>query len=187
MSERRAATLEHGHGGHGHGEQGGHGGHGDHAALFRDRFWWSLLLSLPIVVYSDSLQHLLGYQPVAFPGSSLIPPVLGTVVFFFGGWPFLSSAVEEARARRPAMMLLIGMAITVAYLASLAASFGLFDVEVWWELALLIVIMLLGHWLEMRAIGQAQGALAALGPCSPTTPNGSPSPGPRRSRSARCA
>ncbi len=106
-------------------------------------------------------QDLLGYR-ATFTGSFLIAPVLGSVVFFYGGWPFLIGAISELRTRRPGMMLLIGMAITVAWGASLAASIGWFDVEVWWELALLIVIMLLGHWLEMRAVGQASGALEAL-------------------------
>lgn len=141
---------------------GRHGGHGDHAAMFRNRFWTSLLLAIPVVVYSETVQHLLSFHPPAFPGSAMIPPVLGTVVFAYGGWPFLTGGVVEARDRRPGMMLLIGMAITVAFVASLATSLGLFGVEVWWELALLIVIMLLGHWQEMRAIGQAQGALEAL-------------------------
>jgi Cu2+-exporting ATPase len=138
------------------------GGHEGHAAMFRDRFWVSLLLTLPVVFYSHHLQEWLDYSAPSFPGSSLLAPTLGTVVFFYGGWPFLTGAVEEARGRRPGMMLLIGMAITVAFVASLTASLGLFDVEVWWELCLLITIMLLGHWMEMRAVGQAQGALAAL-------------------------
>jgi Cu2+-exporting ATPase len=168
----QAKVMGHaGHGAHdGHrqdsGKVAGHGahagGHGDHAAMFRDRFWWSLLLAAPVVVYSDMVAHLLGYRPPAFPGSAVIPPVLGSAIFLYGGWPFLTGAVAEARNRQPGMMLLIGMAITVAFAASLATSLGLFSVEVWWELALLIVIMLLGHWQEMRAIGQAQGALAAL-------------------------
>ncbi|MDQ3708361.1 MAG: heavy metal translocating P-type ATPase [Actinomycetota bacterium] len=146
-----------------HGEHDGHGGaHGDHAAMFRDKFWISLLLAVPVVVYSEMLQHLLGYHPPAFPGSDLISPVLGTAVFIYGGAPFLTGAVAEARSRQPGMMLLIGMAITVAFAASMATELGWFTVEVWWELALLIVIMLLGHWQEMRAIGQASGALAAL-------------------------
>jgi P-type Cu2+ transporter len=88
--------------------------------------------------------------------------VLGSVVFFYGGWPFLTGGLQEARDRRPGMMLLISLAITVAYVASMATSLGWFTQEVWWELSLLIAIMLLGHWIEMRAIGQAQGALAAL-------------------------
>ena len=97
-----------------------------------------------------------------FAGSEWIAPVLGTVVFVYGGAPFLRGAFQEARDRQPGMMLLIGMAITVAYLASLATTLGWFDLDFWWELAALITIMLLGHWMEMRAIGQAWGALAAL-------------------------
>jgi Cu2+-exporting ATPase len=139
-----------------------HGGHGDHAALFRDRFWLTLLLSIPVVYFSGHLQELLGYSAVAIPGAALLPPVLGTAIFLYGGWPFLTGGVDEARRRTPGMMLLIAMAITVAYVASMATTFGFFSVEVFWELALLITIMLLGHWLEMRAIGQARGALAAL-------------------------
>ncbi len=159
MAVEQADHAEHGrHAGSG----GGHGGHGDHAAMFRDKFWISLLLAVPVVVYSEMVQHLLGYHAPAFPGSGLIPPVLGTAIFVYGGAPFLTGAVAEARSRRPGMMLLIGMAISVAFAASLATTLGWFTVEVWWELALLIVIMLLGHWQEMRAIGQASGALAAL-------------------------
>jgi Cu2+-exporting ATPase len=147
----------------GHGERhDGHGGHADHAAMFRDRFWLSLVLTVPVVLYSHHLQEWFGYTAPAFPGSQLLSPVLGTVIFCYGGWPFLSGAVQEARDRRPGMMLLIGMAITVAFSASMAATLGVFDVEVWWELSLLITIMLLGHWMEMRAIDQAQGALQAL-------------------------
>ena len=146
---------------HDEGDHAG-GGHEGHAAGFRDRFWLSLLLTIPVVFYSHHLEEWLGYSAPDFPGSSLVAPVLGTMVFAYGGWPFLTGAVQEARARRPGMMLLIGMAITVAFAASLTASLGWFEVEVWWELCLLITIMLLGHWMEMRAVGQAQGALAAL-------------------------
>ncbi|MPY98447.1 MAG: heavy metal translocating P-type ATPase [Actinophytocola sp.] len=154
--------AEHG-GGHGAGHDGGHDKHEGHSpAMFRDRFWLSLLLTLPVVFYADMIQEWFGYTAPTFPGSDLFAPVLGTIIFFYGGWPFVVGAVREIRSRAPGMMLLIGMAITVAYVASLVASFGLFTVEVWWELSLLIVIMLLGHWMEMRAIGQARGALAAL-------------------------
>ena len=140
----------------------GHGGHGDHAAQFRDRFWWSLLLALPVVGFSRMFADLLGYMPP--PGTEWIPPVLGTVVFLYGGWPFLSGAVAELRSRQPGMMLLVAMAITVAFVASGLTSLrvGGFDLDFWWELALLVVIMLLGHWLEMRALGQASSALDAL-------------------------
>jgi Cu2+-exporting ATPase len=151
------------HTGHGqHGGHGAHGGHGDHAAQFRDRFWLSLLLTIPVVVYSEMVQEWLGFTPPQFPGSQWVAPVLGTAVFLYGGRPFLEGGLAELRSRQPGMMLLISLAILVAFGASLATVFGVFDLEFWWELALLIVIMLLGHWLEMRALGQASGALDAL-------------------------
>ena len=145
-----------------HGDHGGHGAHGDHAAQFRDRFWWSLVLSVPVVVYSGMVQEWLGFTPPQFPGSQWVAPVLGTVVFLYGGRPFLEGGLAELRSRQPGMMLLISLAILVAFGASLATVFGAFDLEFWWELSLLIVIMLLGHWLEMRALGQASSALDAL-------------------------
>jgi Cu2+-exporting ATPase len=152
-----------GHGQHGgHQAPGGHAGHGDHAAQFRDRFWLSLALTVPVVAYSEMVQEWLGFTPPQFPGSAWVAPVLGTVVFLYGGRPFLQGGLAEARARQPGMMLLITLAILVGFGASAASALGLFDLEFWWELALLIVIMLLGHWLEMRALGQASGALDAL-------------------------
>ena len=144
-----------GHGGHG-------GGHGDHAAQFRDRFWLSLALTVPVILYSEMVQEWLGFTPPQFPGSDWVAPVGGAIVFLYGGWPFLQGGVAEARARQPGMMLLISLAIGVAFVASGATALGLFDLDFWWELALLIVIMLLGHWLEMRALGQASSALDAL-------------------------
>jgi Cu2+-exporting ATPase len=146
-----------------HGEHAGHSGHGhgDHVAMFRDRFWWSLLLTVPLVVTSHMVMDWFGYS-LDFPGIDLVGPVLGTVVFLWGGWPFLTGGWSEIRSRQPAMMLLITMAITVAYGASMASSLDLFDLDFWWELGALITIMLLGHWQEMKALGQAQGALAAL-------------------------
>ncbi|GIJ75051.1 heavy metal translocating P-type ATPase [Virgisporangium ochraceum] len=161
-----------GHGGHGepsgHGAPGGHGGHGGHdkhaghdPEQFRRKFWLSLALTVPIVVTSEMVMDWFGYS-LDFPGMSWVGPVLGSFVFFYGGWPFLVGGVREVRDRAPGMMLLISMAITVAYVASLATSLGLFDLDFWWELAALVTIMLLGHWQEMKAIGQAQGALAAL-------------------------
>jgi P-type Cu2+ transporter len=152
-----------GHHGGGHmGHMGHMGGHGDHAAQFRDRFWWSLLLALPVVGFSSMFADLLGYPLPAETG--WVSPVLGTVVFFYGGWPFLTGAVSELRSRQPGMMLLVAMAIAVAFVASGLTSLGVggFDLDFWWELALLVVIMLLGHWLEMRALGQASSALDAL-------------------------
>jgi Cu2+-exporting ATPase len=148
----------------GHHEPGaGHDKHAGHSvAMFRDRFWVCLALTLPIVFFSPMIQDWFGYTAPVFPGSDWVAPVLGTVIFVYGGAPFLRGAVQEAKDRQPGMMLLIGMAITVAYLASLATTLGWFDLDFWWELAALITIMLLGHWMEMRAIGQARGALAAL-------------------------
>ncbi|WP_250035651.1 heavy metal translocating P-type ATPase [Paractinoplanes maris] len=142
-----------------------HGGHGEHAGhdpeVFRRKFWLSLVLTVPIVVTSEMVMEWFGYS-LDFPGIGAVGPVLGTVVLLYGGWPFLTGALAEIRTRAPGMMLLIAMAITVAYAASLATSIGLFELDFWWELAALVTIMLLGHWQEMKAIGQAQGALAAL-------------------------
>ena len=160
------APQEHANGGHGGHDD--HSGHGDHATQFRDKFWLTLVLSLPVVATSTTIQHWLGYT-LDFTGVTWVGPVIGTVIFFYGGWPFLTGAAAEIRSRQPGMMLLIGMAITVAFVASWAASLDLFEVEVWWEVSLLIVIMLLGHWLEMRAISQAQGALQALAEMLPDT------------------
>ena len=144
---------------HGHGEHAGHS-----TAMFRDRFWWSLILSIPVVIFSPMVAHLLGYHLPAFPGSTWIPPVLGTIIFVYGGTPFLKGGWKELKSRQPGMMLLIAMAITVAFVASWVTTLGLggFDLDFWWELALLVTIMLLGHWLEMRALGAASSALDAL-------------------------
>jgi P-type Cu2+ transporter len=150
-----------------------HAGHDRHAghsvAMFRDKFWLSFALTIPVVFWSSDVQHWLGYTAPSFPGSNLIPAILGTVVFFYGGLVFLRGARNELAERKPGMMTLISLAITVAFGTSLAAAFGLFEIEVWWELASLIAIMVLGHWLEMRAISRAQGALNALAALLPDT------------------
>jgi P-type Cu2+ transporter len=138
----------------------GHG-HADHAEQFRRRFWWSLLLTVPVVVTSPMVMEWFGYD-LDFAGIDWIGPVLGSVIFFWCGWVFLAGARSEIRQRQPGMMLLVAMAISVAYVASLATSIGWFDLEFWWELSALVTIMLLGHWLEMKALGQANSALAAL-------------------------
>jgi Cu2+-exporting ATPase len=139
----------------------GQHGHGDHVAMFRARFWWSLVLTVPVVVTSPMVMDWFGYH-LSFAGIDLVGPVLGSIIFFWAGWPFLSGGWSEVRNRQPGMMLLISMAISVAYVASCATSLGWFDLEFWWELAALITIMLLGHWLEMKALRQARSALAAL-------------------------
>ena len=154
----------------GHGSQDDHlvHSHGQHAghstAMFKDRFWLTLALAVPVVYFSPMFSHLLGYTPPEFPGSAWIPPVLGTVIFLYGGMPFLKGGLNELKSRQPGMMLLIGMAISVAFAASWVTSLGIggFDLDFWWELALLVAIMLLGHWIEMRALGSAQGALDVL-------------------------
>jgi P-type Cu2+ transporter len=135
--------------------------HHHHAEMFQRRFWLSLVLTVPIVLTSDMVMEWFGYS-LDFPGIDWVGPVLGSIVFFYGGWPFLVGGVTEVRDRAPGMMLLISMAITVAYVASLTTAAGAFDLDFWWELAALVTIMLLGHWQEMKAIGQARGALNAL-------------------------
>jgi P-type Cu2+ transporter len=128
-----------------------------------------LALTIPVIIFSGMFADLVGYPLPGFVGADWIPPVLGTVIFLYGGAPFLTGAWAELRSRRPGMMLLIAMAITVAFIASWATTIGLFNLDFWWELALLIVIMLLGHWLEMRALGAASGALEALAALLPDT------------------
>ncbi|MBM7460921.1 heavy metal translocating P-type ATPase [Rhodococcus coprophilus] len=155
----------------GHEQHDRHAGHGAHGEMFRRRFWVSLVLAIPVVLFSHMVAELLGYTMPDFPGAMWIPPVLGTAIFVYGGAPFLTGGWTELRSRRPGMMLLIAMAISVAFIASWITTLGLggFDLDFWWELALLIVIMLLGHWLEMRALGSASGALEALAAMLPDT------------------
>ncbi|MEX2293422.1 MAG: heavy metal translocating P-type ATPase [Acidimicrobiales bacterium] len=150
------------HDGHGVGAGGGHGKHAGHDTdMFRRRFWWSLLLSVPVVATSHMVMDWFGYE-LSFAGIDWVGPVLGTAIFLWGGRPFLEGGRRELQERQPGMMLLISMAITVAYGASLATSLDWFNLDFWWELSLLVTIMLLGHWQEMKALGQAQDALAAL-------------------------
>ncbi len=138
--------------------------------MFRDRFWLSLILTLPVVYWSAHIQELLGYRAPAFTGSAWIPPLLGTAVFFYGGLVFLRGAWRELSARLPGMMTLISLAITVAFVFSWVVQFGLVAADaLWWELATLVTIMLLGHWIEMRSIAQAQGALQELAKLLPDT------------------
>ena len=148
----------------GHAGHGGHGGHEGHVAMFRRLFWIMLALAVPTVLTSMMFADLLGYQLPDVPGVRWVAPVLGTIMYVWGGRPFYTGAIDELRQRSPGMMLLIGMAITVAFVSSMAASLGLLphDLEFWWELALLIVIMLLGHWIEMRSLAQTSSALESL-------------------------
>jgi Cu2+-exporting ATPase len=148
----------------------GHDQHAGHSvAMFRDKFWLTLLLTLPVVAWSGEVQHWLGYTAPTFPGSQYIPAFLGTIVFLYGGSVFIRGARGELADRRPGMMTLISLGIVVAFAASLAATIGFFAIDVWWEVATLITVMLLGHWLEMKAIAQARGALDALAALLPDT------------------
>ncbi|HEX5039347.1 MAG TPA: heavy metal translocating P-type ATPase [Candidatus Limnocylindria bacterium] len=150
-----------------------HGSHDKHAGhdpdAFRRQFWVVLALTIPVVVWSEEVQHWLGYMAPSFPGSDLIPAIGGTLVFLYGGRVFLQGAGAELMDRQPGMMTLISLAILVAFVASWAATLGIFAVDVWWELATLITVMSLGHWLEMRSIMQARGALNALAELLPDT------------------
>lgn len=159
MTTTEHAMHEHEHTGH-----AGHAGHGDHVAQFRRLFWVMAVLAVPTVALSPMFAMLLGYSIPDFPGARWISPVLGTVMYIWGGRPFLTGAVSEIRSRAPGMMLLIGLAITVAFIASWGASLGVLhhQLDFWWELALLIVIMLLGHWIEMRSLAQTTSALDSL-------------------------
>ena len=139
-----------------------HHDHRGHGEVFRRRFWASLGLTAPTVVYSSMVQRWLDYSAPRFAGHTLVAPLFGTLVFLWGGPVFLKGAGEEVRHRQPGMMTLISMGLVVAWVASLATELGLIDTDMWFELSTLVTVMLLGHWLEMRGVGQAQGALAAL-------------------------
>lgn len=148
---------------HEHGVTHDHDKHAGHdPAMFKKKFWLSLLLTIPVVFYSQTIQGLLGFTMPPFRGSDMLSALFGTVIFFYGGLVFLKSAKSELIERKPGMMTLISLAITVAFGYSLAVSLGLDGMDFWWELATLITIMLLGHWLEMASIMSAQGALKEL-------------------------
>jgi Cu2+-exporting ATPase len=146
-----------------HDDHAGHDKHAGHSvAMFRNKFWISLLLTIPTLVWGEMIPRALGFTPPAVPGARWIPAVFGTAVFLYGGWVFLRGAQRELADRQPGMMTLISLAITVAFLFSVAVALGFRAMPLWWELASLVTIMLLGHWLEMRSITQAQGALKEL-------------------------
>jgi len=150
------------------GEHAGHGtDHTGHEMMFRTRFWWSLLLSVPVLIYSELIQRFLGFTPPIFPGSAWIPFIFSLVIFAYGGVPFLQMAVPEIRNRKPGMMTLISLAISVALVYSLLAQLTNLGEGFFWELVTLIDIMLLGHWLEMRSVRQASGALNELAKLMP--------------------
>lgn len=155
----------------GHDAHSGHAGHGTdhtgHEMMFRTRFWWSLLLSVPVLIYSELIQRFLGFTAPTFPGSEWIPFVFSLVIFAYGGVPFLQMAVPEVRERKPGMMTLISLAISVALVYSILAQLTTIGEGFFWELVTLIDIMLLGHWLEMRSVRQASGALNELAKLMP--------------------
>jgi Cu2+-exporting ATPase len=153
----------------GHDEHAGHDRHAGHSvAMFRDKFWISLLLTLPTLVWGHMLQSALGYAAPAFAGSRWIPAIFGTAVFVYGGRVFIQGAVRELRDRLPGMMTLIALAISVAFAFSAVVTLGFPGMPLWEELATLVTIMLLGHWIEMRSISQAQGALNELAKLLPS-------------------
>jgi P-type Cu2+ transporter len=168
-AEGRGAHARHA----GHGAHGGHQGHDKHAGhsveMFRSKFWISLVLTIPTVIWGHMLPELTGWHAPALPGSAWIAPVFGAIVFFYGGWVFLQGAVQELRDRLPGMMTLISLAITVAFVFSAAVTLGYPGMPLWEELATLVTVMLLGHWIEMRSIFQAQGALKELARLLPST------------------
>ncbi|MDX1889504.1 heavy metal translocating P-type ATPase [Mycolicibacterium sp. 050158] len=141
-----------------------HAHHGGHVAQFRRLFWIMVVLAVPTVALSGMFAMIVGYAVPDLPGVQWVSPVVGTVMYLWGGRPFLAGALSEIRSRTPGMMLLIALAITVAFVASWGAVLGLLhhELDFWWELALLIVIMLLGHWIEMRSLAQAASALDSL-------------------------
>ena len=146
-----------------------HGGHKKHEIMFRNRFWVSLVLSIPVLVYSPTLKDWLGFTPPTFPGSRWITPLFSVIIFFYGGLPFLRMAVPELRDRKPGMMTLISLAIVVAFAYSLATLFFDAGSGFFWELVTLIDVMLLGHWIEMRSVRQASRALDELAQLMPDT------------------
>ena len=142
---------------HGHDKHAGH-----NPNMFKQKFWLSLALTVPTLLFSHTIQGWLGFE-LTFPGSEYIPAVLGTIIFLYGGLVFLKSARGELAAKQPGMMTLISMAITVAFVYSALVTLGLVKgMDFWWELATLVTIMLLGHWLEMASVANAQGALDEL-------------------------
>jgi Cu2+-exporting ATPase len=162
---RGTATTSHPQGGHHHDKHAGHS-----VEMFRRKFSGTLLLSIPTVVWALMIQHWLGYEAWRGPTASRVATALfGTLVFAYVGGVFVKGAIGELTGRRRGMMALIALAIGVAFVFSLAVTFGFPGMDLWWELATLVIIMVLGHWIEMRSIAQAQGALKELAKLLPDT------------------
>ncbi len=151
---------EHSEDNHAHGDHDAHAGHD--AEMFRSKFWLSLILTIPVVLYAEMIQEWFDYTAPAFPGSAWMPMILATIIFVYGGGVFIQGAWHELQSRKPGMMTLISLAIIVAFSYSIATELGFPGEQLYWELATLVTIMLLGHWIEMRAIGRAQSALSEL-------------------------
>ena len=146
------------HGAEGHDRHAGHS-----VEMFRQKFWGTLVLSIPTLIWAPMIQHWFRYAAPGGPvASRWVPAIFGILVFAYGGWVFIQGALGELARRRPGMMTLIALAISVAFVFSLAVTLGFPGSDLWWELATLITIMVLGHWIEMRSISQAQGALKEL-------------------------
>nr|WP_059104898.1 copper-translocating P-type ATPase [Shouchella shacheensis] len=156
--ENHRNHVHSGHGGHDH---HGHGSHEEMISDFKKRFFITLVLAIPIIVLSDMIQMFFNYS-LTFPGDTAIELILSSIVFFYGGWPFLTGLVSEVKGKSPGMMTLIGFAITVAYVYSVATVFGVEGMDFFWELATLIAIMLLGHWIEMKSVMKASDSLESL-------------------------
>lgn len=168
VEHARPLETSHEHAGHtGHESHDKHGGHSPE--MFRNRFWLSFLLTLPILYFDAHFQEWFNYQAIQFPGALWVQPVLSIILYFYGGWPFLEGAWRELRGRQPGMMTLIAMAISVAFVYSLTVTFGLIEgMPLYWELATLILIMLLGHWIEMASVQGASRALEQLASLVPS-------------------
>lgn len=155
--------MDHTHQEHQHSEHKEHDKHSGHSvAMFKDKFWLSLLLTIPVLVYSEMIQHWLSFTPPSFTGSQYVPFVFSSIIFFYGGLVFIKSALGELKAKMPGMMTLISLAIITAYVYSVATQFFIKGDGFFWELATLVTIMLLGHWLEMASVAKAENALDAI-------------------------
>ena len=162
--------MQMGHKDHaGHEVHGGHVNHSGHEQMFRQRFWVSLILTIPVLLFSQSVQNWLGFRMPEFPGSSWIVPIFSTIIFLYGGIPFIKMAIPEVSNNKPGMMSLISLAISVSFLYSLTTTFFPLGESFYWELVTLIVVMLFGHWMEMRSVRKASSALDELAKLMPDT------------------